>query len=266
MTNSPKGEAMNTDKIESLLIDYIDGRLNDSDRSVIKQELARDPSVRQLYEQLREVMAAVDNTKEIEPGSALRKTFNKHLQEEISKEKPTKTRFFQPMMYRIAAGVVLVMAVIYIGNWISKNQQREEEMLALRKEVEATKQMMLLMLDNQQSASQRMVGTAVAYKIDKADDEIVDALVKAMNEDPNTNVRLAALDALVKFHEDPRVKKQLIKSLSIQKDPVVQITLIQFLVRMEEKDVAPQLQIIIDDARTIKAVKDEAYTGLLKLS
>lgn len=257
---------MDKEKMENLLIDYIDGKLNDSDRSVIEQELARDPSVRQLHKQLREVMVAMDNTKEIEPGSALRKTFYKHLQEEMVKAKSTRTRFFQPMIYRIAAGVLLLMAVIYVGNWISKNQHREEEMLALRREVEATKQMMLLMLDNQQSASQRMVGTAVAYKIEKADDEIVDALVRAMNEDPNTNVRLAALDALVKFHEEPRVKKQLIKSLALQNDPVVQITLIQFLVRMKEKDVAPQLQIIIDDARTIKAVKDEAYTGLLKLS
>jgi hypothetical protein len=87
-----------------------------------------------------------------------------------------------------------------------------------------------------------------------------------MNEDPNTNVRLAALEALIKFHQEPVVRKKLIESLSVQKDPSVQITLIQFMVQMKERGVVNQLQQIVDDAHTIKAVKDEALSGLLKLS
>jgi HEAT repeat protein len=126
--------------------------------------------------------------------------------------------------------------------------------------------MMFAMLDNQQSASQRMLGTTVAMNLNKPDDEIVHALVKRMNDDPNTNVRLAALDALIQFHEDPAVRHQLIESLSTQKDPAVQISLIQFLVRLKEKEVVNQLQHIVDDNRTIKAVKDEALSGILKLS
>jgi hypothetical protein len=39
---------------------------------------------------------------------------------------------------------------------------------------------------------------------------------------------------------------------------MVQITLIQLMVRI--------LQRIVDDASTLKPVKDEAYSGMLKLS
>ena len=166
----------------------------------------------------------------------------------------------------MAAGLVLVMAGIGIGYWVNKNQQREDELLALKKEIQTTKQMMLVMMDNQQSASQRIQGVNVALKNDKADDEVVRALSKMMNEDPNTNVRLAALDALSKFREEPLVRKELIQSLSMQKDPVVQIALIQLMVRMKEKGAAKDLERIIDDNETMKAVKDEAYSGLLKLS
>lgn len=62
--------------------------------------------------------------------------------------------------------------------------------------------MMVAMIDNQQSASQRMVGVSVAYELKTADDQIVNVLVRTMNEDPNTNVRLAALEALGKFNEE----------------------------------------------------------------
>ena len=47
---------------------------------------------------------------------------------------------------------------------------------------------------------------------------------------------------------------------------MVQIRLIQLMVQMKEKEVVNDLQEIIDDSETMKAVKDEAYNGILKLS
>jgi hypothetical protein len=62
------------------------------------------------------------------------------------------------------------------------------------------------------------------------------------------------------------VRKILIGSLSVQDDPVVQIALIQLLVKMKEKTVVDDLQKIVDDSETMQAVKDEAYSGILRLS
>ena len=258
---------MDKEKLESMLIDYIDGRSTEADKTIVERELAQSKEANQLYEQLREVMSAMEKSEKLEPGARLRASFDNLLREEIAKEKSSRTiSRFQPIVYRMAAGFVLVMAGIGIGYWVNKNQQREEELLALKQEIQATKQMMLVMMDNQQSASQRIQGVNVALKIDKADDDVVKALSKMMNEDPNTNVRLAALDALSKFREEPLVRKELIQALSLQKDPVVQIALIQLMVRMKEKGATKDLERIIDDNETMKAVKDEAYSGLLKLS
>jgi HEAT repeat protein len=129
-----------------------------------------------------------------------------------------------------------------------------------------TKQMMLAMMSNDQSANQRMQGVNVALTISKADDEIVNALARTMLKDPNTNVRLAALEALSNFIQDPKVKLLLTNSLSKQDDPIVQISLIQLLVKIKEKNVVKDLEKIIEDDKNIQAVKDEAYTGILKLS
>jgi 5'-3' exonuclease len=157
-----------------------------------------------------------------------------------------------------------------IGYYYSKqNDARlaeiEKKMEEQRQQMEFTNKM-LAMMTNDQSASQRIQGVNVAMTVEKVDDKIVKALVKTLNEDPNTNVRLAALEALGKFHQEKNVREQLIQSLSIQKDPVIQIELIQLMVQMKEKSVVDDLQRIVDDVETMKAVKDEAYSGIMKLS
>jgi hypothetical protein len=257
---------MNKEQLESQIIDYIDGKLSEEEKLVLEGELAKNEEAYKLYEQMREVIHAMDKSAQLEPSYHLKRNFDQFLKAEMEDQKEAKTIFFSPMIFRAAAAIALVLSGVAIGYWINRNQQQEKEMMVLKQQMEEVKSTMLAQLNNQESASQRMIGVSVAYEMDKADDEIVNALVKTMNGDGNTNVRLAALDALSKFHNEPQVKKALIKSLASQKDPVVQIALIQLLVKMKEKGVVNDLKRIVDDSKTMKAVKDEAYTGLLRLS
>jgi len=257
---------MDKETLESRIIDYIDGKGTVQERSLIESELAHNKKSYELYEQLREVIHTMDKVKSLAPSGKMKIEFERALQNEIAAQKKTKTIFFTPLFYRAAAAILLVMAGVAIGNWISNNQQQAKELAELKQQVEENKRVMLAMMENQQSASQRMQGLSVAYEMDKPDDEIVKVLVKTMNEDPNSNVRLAAMEALGKFSSEAIVRSALIQSLSSQKDPVVQIALIQLLVKMKEKGVVKQLEEMTRDASTMKAVKDEAYSGILKLS
>jgi len=258
---------MDMEMWESRIIDYLDGKGSPEERMKLEQELSQDAEANKLFQQLQEVMLAMDKVSVLEPSSQLKMEFDKALQQEIAvQKKTTKTVFFSPIVYRVAAGFLLVMAGLVIGYEINKNQERERELVELKQQVEENRQLMLAMLDNQQSASQRMVGVSVAYELETADDQIVQVLVKTLNEDTNSNVRLAALEALGKFSNEEVVRQSLIKSLTTQKDPVVQIALIQLLVKMKEKGVLNQLEKITKDASTMKAVKDEAHKGILKLS
>ncbi len=259
---------MEKEKLESLLIDYIDGNLSDAERAMVEKELEQTESTAKLYSQLKEVMDLMANSKTKIPGISLKQNFEKALQEEIERGKTTtgKQIFFQPWVLRVAAAVVLVMLGVGIGNWINTTRQRDQELAKLKEEVENNKRVMLSMLENQQSASQRVMGATVAYELNKADDEIVSVLAKTLNEDPNSNVRLAALEALGKFYQQAHVRKALITSLTTQKDPVVQIALIRLLVQMKEKQIVNELEKITRDGQVMKAVKDEAHSGILKLS
>jgi hypothetical protein len=257
---------MDKEKLEWLIIDYIDGKLGAEDKAVIERKLKEDADAFKLYEQFREVMQVMDRSSKLEPSLKLKKNFDQLLKAEMAESKSAKTIFFSPAVYRVAAAIALVMFGIAIGYWFNKNQQREQELADIKREMKEMRSVMMAKLDNQQSASQRMIAVAEVMELEKPDDEIVKALVKTMNEDGNTNVRLAALDALSHFQTDPQVRRELVKALAKQKDPVVQIALIQLMVKMKEKGAVEDLKKIVNDDKNIDAVKDEAYSGLLKLS
>jgi hypothetical protein len=259
---------MEREKLEALLIDYIDGKLSTEERLVVEQEhLLRNKETYQLYEQLKEVMQAMHKSSQLEPTMRLRTEFDKLLKEEMEQGKRGKTVAFMPMYYRAVAAVALIALAGAVTFWVREHQQHAAAIAEMRAEMAATKREMMALLHNESSASQRLMGATVAYNdIAHADNEIIKALAKTMNQDENSNVRLAALEALGKFKDQPHVRKYLIQALGTQKDPLVQIALIRLLVDMQEKGARKQLEEITTDDSLLPAVKDEAHAGLLRLS
>lgn len=131
--------------------------------------------------------------------------------------------------------------------------------------VDQRKEMLFANLGNMESASTRIAAAMKAYDMKNADRDIVDALFHTMNNDPNTNVRLAALEAIAKFHRESYVRKKLTAALKKQKDPIVQVELIQVLTKMKQTSILGELEKLVKDVNTDKEVKDRAYASLLTL-
>jgi hypothetical protein len=259
---------MEREKLEGLLIDFIDGRLNEGERKGVKELLSTDEEARTLYEQFKQVTSAMDRSSELAPSDKLFGSFQKMLKEEAAKDNAPKQKqvFFSPVVFRAAAAVLLVMAGITIGYFVNQYNSQKEALRVAQEEAATLRREMFAKMGDQNSASQRMIGVNVALTYSHSDKEVVDALVNVLNGDKNTNVRLAALEALSNFHQEPVVRKELIAALANQDDPIVQIALIQLMVKMKEKGVLKDLNRIIEDNDAIKPVKDEAYSGILKLS
>ncbi len=259
---------MEREKLEGLLIDFIDGRLNEGERKEVRELLNNDSEARTLYEQFKQVTSAMDRSSELSPSNKLYGSFQQMLKEEAAKEHAPRQRqvFFTPVVFRAAAAVALVMIGVTIGFYVNKYNAQQEELAKAKEEAARLKQEMLASMQDSNSASTRMVSVNNVALYPVADNDVVEALVKVLNEDKNTNVRLAALEALSNFHRQPNVRKELISALGKQDDPVVQIALIQLMVKMNEKGVLKDLNRIIEDDNAIKPVKDEAYSGILKLS
>ncbi|MEO7529849.1 MAG: HEAT repeat domain-containing protein, partial [Sediminibacterium sp.] len=148
---------------------------------------------------------------------------------------------------------------------ILPDEKKHNEINIAEEQLTTQRHTLFAKLSDMGSPSQRMNAAAQAYQMKNADKEIVDALVKTMNTDPNTNVRLAALEALSRFHRESYVKKQLITSMQKQKDPMVQIELIDLLTKMKETTILKELDKMVKDGSTMEAVKDHAYSSIFTL-
>jgi HEAT repeat protein len=94
------------------------------------------------------------------------------------------------------------------------------------------------------------------------DRNVSSALLAALNHDPNVNVRLSAVDALEKFASDASIRAALVDSIAVQESPLVQISLIDALVQIADRDSAPELRRIAADEQVNSNVRGRARWAL----
>ncbi len=252
---------MEEDKLIQLLIDYRDGNLSEDEVQRVEKELTNNPTARKTLEQLKEMIGAIDTSEELSPSPSLQQNFSAFLKAEIEMKEDRKILFFDSVYFKVAAAVLMLIVAGGVGFFIG--EQRNATDLAEKNDVAQT--VLLAKLDNQYSVSQRLIAINEVYET-TPDDALVKALIKLMNEDTNTNVRLAAVSALARFYDEPFARQALLDALSTQTDPLVQIELIQILVYKKEQEAVKPLENIINDDQTLQVVKDEAHAGLFSLS
>ena len=215
--------------------------------------------------EMQEFLAKVTDEKLEQPSENLRMNFEKMLAKEkelqqtkVVKLKP-KTNWKSYL--QIAATILLVVSSFLIGR--NQNSERHQtEVAKLENERLISKQNTILALMNNQSASKRIQGVGYVEEFTNLDPEIIEALVKRMLNDENTNVRLTAVNALQSFISSERVKEGFIKALDTEKDPAIQMTLIQALVKIQAKKALKPMQHLLEQEETQPFVKKEIKLAL----
>ncbi len=217
----------------------------------------------------RRLQRLMEDCPEEVPDSRLRNHFQQLLEREKrqteKKTVPVK-RLPTAAWLNVAAAVVLIAVGIGIGRFWTTNSQSTKEVAALHQEIEETKALLRQVVNGDLSASQRLQRVQVSNQLERADPEIRDVLIRAMNTDDNVNVRIAAIKALTDFTDDATAQTALVQSLNLQEDPFVQLMLIHVLVRIKEDQAIPQFKKIIRDESVDQSVQDEAQRGIFQLS
>ncbi len=168
----------------------------------------------------------------------------------------------------LAAAAILLVGVA-IGRFVVPDATRpadsSSEIAAMRSEMRELREMVSLSLMQQQSASDRLKGVTWTGQLDRPSGEVVSALLDALMHDPNVNVRLATIDALERFASREDVRRAAIDAVDRQMSPLVQIALIDFLVKTNERQSAPTLQRLAQDPQVNDAVRSRAAWGLQQL-
>lgn len=155
---------------------------------------------------------------------------------------------------RLALAASLLMAG-FVGGYFLKGPSQDKSVTELTQQVVELKEMMMLSMLEKESATERLKAVSLTSDMNQVSKKVTDALFKTLNGDENVNVRLAALDVLMNYAKDSQVRAGLIKSISVQDSPLVQVALAELMVTLQEKKSVTELKKLLQSDKTPKEVK-----------
>lgn len=251
---------------EAMLIDYLSGELDDGRRAEVTSALGKDPALYAEMLEMEGLMNEIATAPEAEPSAAADARFAEMLaansapRETKAPARPTaKIRSLAWKFVGIAAAVALVFTA---GRFYQGGVSTEAEQQLAAHRTLVTEMMELMKSDR---TSNRIKATTVTYGLPKADPVTTVNLGYLLRNDENANVRLAALEALSRFPNDPGVRDELLAAMNESPPPVVRFELMETLVGMNEKRVIPYLEELMDTDTLPQPVRDAAQMASFKL-
>lgn len=182
----------------------------------------------------------------------------------------SSTRWWQAWMPHPAFQAAMAALLLCVGGLTGflitgRTSNSATELADLRKEVHSTRQLMVLSMMQQQSASERIEGVSFTRRMSRPDPEVKEALFQAVESDPDVNVRLAALDALRPLLSQPGLLKRLLDSLIKQPSPMVQVSMIDLMVETKNREALGILQKIKADKDANPTVRKRAEWAIQQI-
>ena len=278
---------MNCEQAREQFPDHLTGEIAPASRAEIDGHLAGCAACREELASLKAMGTNLATLPEEQPGRALNARFSAMLDayqqglKQADRQSSTRVTWRDWLAclwprepgLQFAIAVALFAAGLWIGPALVQNRTNpgasnglaDPALAQLRTEVSSLKQLVALSLLQQQSASDRLRGVEWSSRLAQPDEQVMSALLRALDSDPNVNVRLAAVDALHQFVSDAAVRKGLLRSLGEQRSPLVQFELINLLVELKEKGSVPVLKELSQRPDIDPTVRERAEWGLQKL-
>jgi len=140
---------------------------------------------------------------------------------------------------QLAYSLVLIALSLGAGYLLNHKEtvktDETEQLSALATQVKEMRKMMVVSLLENASATERLRAVNYTGEMQRADHQVITALLTTLNEDQNVNVRLVTLDALAKFSDQPEVRAGLVESITRQDSPLVQVAMANLMLKLQEK-------------------------------
>ncbi|MCK5220462.1 MAG: HEAT repeat domain-containing protein, partial [Candidatus Aminicenantes bacterium] len=155
--------------------------------------------------------------------------------------------FKKKYVLRFTYSLTLVVFGWYLGSWSGRIDNNNVKIQSLSQEISQMKQVMIYTMLEQPSATKRIKAISYTDEFENVDDKILNTFLDTLNNDPNPNVRLAAVEALSRFSDIQFVRKGLVKSILKQESPLVQVALIDLMLKLKEKASKKELSILLEN-------------------
>jgi anti-sigma-K factor RskA len=147
-----------------------------------------------------------------------------------------------------------------------KTPAPSSELAKVEAELSTTKQLVVLSMLQQQSASARLEGVSWSTREEQLNPQVLSALLHTLRYDPSVDVRLAALDALSRHSAQPQVRSSVVNALQEQQSPLVQVALIDQLVEWHDREAKPHLEKLRQSQDLNPTVREHADWAISKLN
>lgn len=262
---------MMDEKYMPLALDFVEGRLSEQE----KEELARLVAAGEISNTELEELALFygtlpENPVEV-PSEKMRNRFYSSLAAEQKKTaRPglwqQLSRWWESRSFSLhpqwAYAVLLLLLGIGIGYQLRPEEPYQEQLSSLSKEVQQMREVVILTMLEQPSPGERLKAVNMGYELPEADAKVIDALLHTLNNDPNVNVRLAAVEALRQHAAQSSVRQGLIRSINQQESPMVQIALADLMVELQEKEAVGPMKQLLEEPSVNKAVKEKLQNSI----
>lgn len=114
---------------------------------------------------------------------------------------------------------------------------------------------MVSLLTVENPTTDRLSAIQSIKEIQNPEDPIIEALYQTLLRDPNDNVRLSAIEAMIHFIDHPKARESLVSALPYQSSPIVQLTLAELLVNLQTDQSLDQLKKLLESDRLDHDVK-----------
>ncbi|WP_055394481.1 HEAT repeat domain-containing protein [Flagellimonas eckloniae] len=233
---------MDKEKFELQCMDYMTGTMSEEESKKFKIFLDENVECQTQFDELADTWKMVKELKTPEPSAKMDDTFFNMLNKEVENtiKKSGWSMFLQGLAEifkpQLAYGMLLLGLGLGIGYYMNSSDSTNTiEVAASNAETDDVRQKLILTLLEQPSANQRLQGVSEANKVGDVDEMVVKALLQTLNKDSNVNVRLAAIESLTNYVDNPLVRQGLVQSIPNQESPILQITLANLMVALQEK-------------------------------
>lgn len=159
-------------------------------------------------------------------------------------------------MTRIAAGIALFIIGWFGARITDSTQSGEKQLAELTREVSDLRQSLVITMLSQDSPSERIQAVNMVSEMNEVDSKIIESMLSTLNNDPNDNVRLVALETLTLYVDYPEVREGLVKSISVQDSPLIQYMLAEIMQALQEERSVPEFQKVLNDMTLDYSVRE----------
>jgi HEAT repeats len=249
---------MNEKEINALVGKYNEGVADPSELNAIEQLIESGEVDMARLTDLKLVEAEIFKMEAGTPSLRLDDIFHESLSQEKKKIASKSFSFQLPewnvLFPRLALAASLLIAG-FVGGYFLQRPSQDKSVTQLTEQVGELKEMMMLSMLEKESATERLKAVSLTSDMNQVSKKVTSALFKTLNGDENVNVRLAALDVLMNYAKDGDVRAELIKSISVQDSPLVQIALAELMVTLQEKKSVTELKKLLQSKDTPKEVR-----------